>query len=293
MDRKCYIHELETALRKKCPEKQVRDILSDYEDFFTTGAAEGKSEAELCAEFGPPEQAAVELEKESADGTPLHKGNWSVPVIALLVIFIAVMLWPFFIPKIQVACTSVPQGPVNFWLTMLFPLALESILVLWASQSNPLKKALNWIPRVVIIFTALNAAVLALLVFFIFWIPRGAESFETEGFFGTTHILTAVVSCGTLISEILLLISAVLLMLSTMRGHEKAHWFLFLDTALLTLFLNLTSFLSYIPTDSTSNPYSAVTGVASCFLWAVLPNLAAAAVWWAIEKVIAARRAKA
>ena len=61
MDKSTYLKQLETALREKYPETQVRDILSDYEDFFTSGAADGKSEAELCEEFGPPEQAVLSL----------------------------------------------------------------------------------------------------------------------------------------------------------------------------------------------------------------------------------------
>lgn len=293
MGRETYLRQLETALRKKCPEPQVKDILSDYEDFFATGIAEGKSEAELCTEFGPPEQAALELAKESTGDTRLRNKKWSAPVIVLLVIFIVAVLWPFFIPEIQVTGQSVPTGPVNFWLAMLFPLALESILVLLASQSNPPQKAPRWMPRVSIVLTVLITAALVQLVFYAFWISQKSALFETEGLFGTAHVLMAVTYCGTVISEILLLVLIVLLMLLAIKGHEKARWFLFPDTALLTLFLNLTSFLSNISTTSGLNSYRAATGVASCFLWAVLPNLAAAAVWWAIEKAISIRRARA
>lgn len=293
MGRETYLRQLETALRKKYPEQQVRDILSDYEDFFATGIAEGKSEAELCTEFGPPEQAALELAKESTGDTRLRNKKWSAPVIVLLVIFIVAVLWPFFIPEIQVIGQSVPTGPVNFWLAMLFPLALESILILWASQSNPPKKALRWIPHVSIVLTVLITAMLALLIFFTFWISQRSALFEAGGSFGTAQLLMTVTYRGTVISEILLLVLIVLLMLSAIRGDEKAHWFLFCDTGLLTLFLNLTGFLSNISTASGLNSYHAATGVASCFLWAVLPNLAAAAVWWAIEKAISIRRVKA
>ena len=287
MDKSTYLKQLKTALRQKYPEPQVRDILSDYEDFFTSGEAEGKSEAELCTEFGPPEQAARELEKENAVETCPSKKKWSVPVIALLVIFIAAILSPFFIPKFQVIGTSVPQGPVNFWLTMLFPLALESILVLWPSQSSSPQKALNWIPRVGIAFAVLTTAVLALLIFYTFWIPQGVKTFATEGLFGTTHVLMAITYCGTAVSEILLLVLVVLLILFAMRGHKEAHWFLFLDTAMLALFLNFTSFLSSIGSE-----YHPVSGVLSCFLWAVLPNLAAAGIYWAILKIASIRKVR-
>lgn len=282
MDKSTYLKQLEAALRERYPEPQVQDILVDYEDFFATGAAEGKSEAQLCAEFGPPEQAASELKSESETEIPQRGKMRSALAVSILAILIFAILWSFFGPRFErVPGHTFPDGPVNFWLAMLFPLVLEGILALWASQKIPRKKSLNWIPRVGIVFAVLITAVLALLVFYTFWIPQGVESFATEGLFGTTHVLMAIVSRGTTFSEILLLVLVVLLMLFAIRGHKKAHWFLFLDTALLTLFLNLASFLSSIGAE-----YNPISGVMSCFFWAILPNLAAMGIYWIIQKVI-------
>ena len=71
----------------------MRDILSDYKDFFTSGTADGKSEAELCAEFGPPEQAARELKSESETDTPKSKRRTQAiacTAFAVLLVFIFV-----------------------------------------------------------------------------------------------------------------------------------------------------------------------------------------------------------
>ncbi len=290
MDKSTYLKRLGTALREKYAEPQVRDILSDYEDFFVTGASEGKSEAELCAEFGPPEQAACELKSDSGAEKPRRGINRAVLSHALLAALFLAVLWPFLGPDFQVSSGwSIPEGPVNFWLALLLPLMLEGILALWASQSASSKKPPDWIARVHFIFAVPVAAVLILLVCFTFSVPWESERFGSEGPFGPVHILTTGAYYGTVLSEFLLFVSVVLLMLYSMGGHPRAHWFLFLDTALLTVFLNFTSLLSHV----NANTYNGATVVASCFLWAALPNLAAAGADWAIRKIVSARRAKA
>lgn len=286
MDKSTYLKRLETALREKYPEPQIRDILADYEDFFATGAAEGKSEAELCTEFGLPEQAACELKSESADETPQHQSKRLILSRIVLVLLIAAILLPWLVPQIHISATgNISDGPVNFWIAMLFPLALEAILALWPSQNAAPKKALNWVPRFNIISAVLAGTVLVSLIYYIFTIPETVEPFEHEGLFGRTHFLMAVTYCGSVICGLLLFVSVLSLMLYAMRGHEKANWFLLLDTALLTLLLNFNSLLSQIGQGS----YNAVTGTASCFLWAILPNLAAMGIYWVIRKIISIR----
>jgi hypothetical protein len=293
MDKSTYLKRLETALREKYPEPQIRDILADYEDFFATGAAEGKSEAELCTEFGLPEQAACELKSESADETPRRQSKRLVLSRIVLVLLIAAILLPWLVPQIHISATgNISHGPVNFWIAMLFPLALEAILALWPSQNAAPKKALNWVPRVTVIFAVLAVIDLILFIYLDFSISQAIELFDSEGPSGRTHFLMAVTYCGSVICGLLLFVSVLSLMLYAMRGHEKANWFLLLDTALLTLLLNFNSLLSQIGQGS----YNAVTGTASCFLWAILPNLAAMGITWAVRKFASARhvrRAKA
>jgi uncharacterized membrane protein len=52
---------LESTLKANFSKQQTNDILADYTEFFDTGIADGKSESELCAEFGSPESVAKEL----------------------------------------------------------------------------------------------------------------------------------------------------------------------------------------------------------------------------------------
>lgn len=286
MDKGLYLKRLETSLREKYPEPQIRDIISDYEDFFATGEAEGKSEAELCIEFGLPEQAAYELKSENADETQWYQDKRFVLSHIALVILIAAVIYLFLIPYIRVSTIiNIPGEPVNFWIAMLYPMALEAILVLWPSKDSSQRKAPDWIPRFNIISAVLTGIVLAAHIFFIFTIPDIFEPLNHERLFGRIQFLSTVTYCGFVICRLLFYISVISLILYALSGHKKARWFLFLNTTLLTLLLNFNSFLSSVDPSS----YNAVTGTAQCFLWAILPNLAAIGIYWIFRKIVSIR----
>ena len=299
MDRKSYLAQLETALRERYPEPQVRDILTDYGDFFDSGAAEGKNEAELCAEFGPPERAARELKSESAaeparQGVRLLKTVFAA-VLSVLAAFAALaVLCPFFGLVLHISSSwSVPDGPVDFPLALLLPLVLEALVSLWFSLGSTPKHTLNWVPRVLAVFAVPVAAILLLLVVFSLNLSQVGGAYDAEGPFGPVHFLIFFISYGTAADIFLLTAAAVFLMLRAVRGHEKARWLLFLDTTLTTVFLNFASILSHIRANT--GRFSAQE-TALCFLWAVLPNLAAMGIFWAARKLVSirtVRRAKA
>lgn len=294
MDKKTYFNRLESALRELYPAPQVRDILTDYGDFFDSGAAEGKSEAELCAEFGPPEYAARELKYEGDCERPRHQTIRLL--LSRMVLFFAVFLLFLLVPQANIfSSRDISEGRVNFWAVMLFPLLLEGIIASWLSPSAAPKKALRWVPRVTAIFAIPTGIDLILFLYFILSIPQSAGSFRREGPSGPWHMLMMTSYYGFLVSSTLLLVSLAFLVLYTIHGHRQAHWFLFLDTTLLTIFLNLVSFVGGIGPNSVG-AYNPAGEVASCFLWAVLPNLAAAGITWAVRKIVSARmerRAKA
>ena len=278
MGKGTYLKRLETALREKYAEPQVRDILSDYEDFFASGAAEGKSEAELCAEFGPPERVAGELEE-----TPRHDFRpFSIACSVLAIAFIAVF-WVF--RNVFLAPYAQLPNAVGFWLALLFPLSLEGVLAVWFARNVSPKGGMKWIPAVQAV---LAVPVVAALV----WLIHYARSAPSLFYGNLQQAGTLVVGVtGTLTAAVclILLASIVLLLLYVAHGHRRAHWFLFLDTTLLALVLNFISLLSQIDPET----YDGAEGIARCLLWAVLPNLAAAGVAWAIRKIVSVRRAKA
>ena len=274
MDKKTYLEQLGTALRQKYPEPQVRDILSDYEDFFTSGAADGKSEAELCAEFGPPEQAARELKSENT-GETARRGTepFAIACSVLAIAFIAVF-WVFH--KVFYGPLPLPNA-VDFWLAILFPLLLEGVIAIRFSQNTPVEKKLKWIPAVQIV---LAVPVTAAFVWIIHFIKSITSFFTLEG--GIT---------GTVINAtyLILLASIILFVLYVIYGHRRAHWFLFLDTTLLTLMLNF----GLLGPQFEPGTFNAMGEITLCFQWAILPNFAAVGITWVILKIISVRKAAA
>lgn len=288
MDRKAYLKGLEVALLESYPEKQARDILADYENFFDDGIAEGKSEETLCREFGPPEQAVRELKGESSS-VCTHSGSQTVNTICIVLgvtvlAFLGIIsgLAKFF--RIDTIYTA--PNFLNFWLAMLLPLILEGILALRLFGGIPAKRGLNWVPRVQLVLFTVVAVLFAFLIRESFSIEPIAHDITSIGIYYDSFKATAI-AWATWASIVLLAASGVLYILYAVHGHFKAHWLLFINTTLLTMFLNMGALLSHI-----SYYYNALTGLASCFLWAALPNLAAAAILWIALKIHAKRRQK-
>lgn len=283
MDKSTYLKQLETALREKYAEPQVRDILSDYVDFFASGAEAGKSEAELCAEFGPPERAAGELKSASEAETPRRDLRpFSIACSVLAIAFLAVF-WVFrgvfLAPHMQL------PNAAGFWLALLFPLSLEGVLALWFSRNSSPKGGMKWIPAVQAV---LAVPVIAALVWLIYY-AQSIPSFFYADLQNAGTLVAGVTGTLTKAAYLILLASIVLFLLYATHGHRRAHWCLFLDATLLTLILNFISLLSQINPET----YDGAEGIARCFLWAILPNLAAAGITWAIWKIVSVRRAKA
>lgn len=64
MTQKQYLTKLRKYLRFRLSNKEIGDILSDMEECFEAGAAEGKSEEDICLSLGDPKTAAASLLSE-------------------------------------------------------------------------------------------------------------------------------------------------------------------------------------------------------------------------------------
>jgi len=64
MTKQQYLGKLKQQLLFKLPNSEIDDILSDMEECFEAGAAEGKSEEEICLSLGEPKSAAASLLNE-------------------------------------------------------------------------------------------------------------------------------------------------------------------------------------------------------------------------------------
>lgn len=61
MNQKEFLDELKQSLEGRMADKEVKEILSDYEGFFTEGLIEGNSEEEVAFQLGHPARIALSL----------------------------------------------------------------------------------------------------------------------------------------------------------------------------------------------------------------------------------------
>ncbi|MHA6252877.1 HAAS signaling domain-containing protein [Oceanobacillus sp. CAU 1775] len=100
MTKKQFLYELKNALRN-LPIEEQNDILSDYEEYFMIGIQDGKTEQEIAASLGTPEQLGrdlsvtyhVETVEDSASMGNFFRALWAV--IGLGFFNLIIVLGPF------------------------------------------------------------------------------------------------------------------------------------------------------------------------------------------------------
>ncbi|MCC3357159.1 HAAS signaling domain-containing protein [Bacillus sp. REN16] len=97
-----FLSDLERQLRK-LPKDEKADILQDYEEYFSIGVEEGKTESQIAASLGSPKQLAKELlaayhiEKmeEISSTRNMFRAVWAV--IGLGFVNLVIVLGPFLV----------------------------------------------------------------------------------------------------------------------------------------------------------------------------------------------------
>ena len=59
-----YLRELSRELKSYFKKKDVKNIILDYEEFFDAGISEGKSEVEICEDFGDVQNLARDIAEQ-------------------------------------------------------------------------------------------------------------------------------------------------------------------------------------------------------------------------------------
>lgn len=73
MTRQQYLSKLRKQLQFRLSNSEIADIISDIEECFEAGTAEGKSEEEICLSLGEPKSAAASLLNEQSSGERISK----------------------------------------------------------------------------------------------------------------------------------------------------------------------------------------------------------------------------
>ena len=88
MTKKQYLAKLRKQLQFRVSNNEIDDILSDIEECFEAGAAEGKSEEEICINLGEPKIAAASLLNEQSAGNRIEKlAEIWLPILVFAVLF--------------------------------------------------------------------------------------------------------------------------------------------------------------------------------------------------------------
>ena len=123
--------EFMQRLKKLLPEKDKRDILLDYEEHFLSGLTEGKTEEEIVAELGTPEEVAKEygyVENEAIKGN----ATAGVGLIFLdVILFISGFIFSIF--GIWLALWAIPFAlfVASMFLIVLSFISIAAITLPW------------------------------------------------------------------------------------------------------------------------------------------------------------------
>jgi len=93
--KKAFLNRLRLCLSLKLMPEEVNEVVADYEGFFSAGTDEGKTEAELCMEFGTPKQVAKDIIRES-DAQYIWREALAPVCIVLALYLTNISSWSFF-----------------------------------------------------------------------------------------------------------------------------------------------------------------------------------------------------
>lgn len=120
-----YLRQLKHALRWRLPLSESKETLADYEGFFDEGILAGRSEAELCAQFGQPKETAHDLSRDAGfSGKPL--GLLAVALFAL-----SLPLTNIVIPVLGFHFGQAFLGHIHFHYPEIAWFAAPLVLLLW------------------------------------------------------------------------------------------------------------------------------------------------------------------
>ncbi len=138
-NRKAFLRRLKLYLAPLLPPDEVRDVVSDYDSFFSAGIAEGKTEKELCSEFGTPGQIARNMLSETGVES-IGRGAFALVCVAAVLYLTRWQSWDEWamLPVLHI---------------VLLLLAVPALCLLWKGRyaPAPLLSKSEW-KRVVIMF---------------------------------------------------------------------------------------------------------------------------------------------
>lgn len=155
MKKETYLQSLKDYLSGRISDRELNDILSDYEGFFLTGTEEGKTEDEISEELGNPEDIARSLIEEGGKELSLCYAPVYKRIPALIIdVIVAGLPFIWFAPNTAIGSYFMPQVMSNMipallstvkcsnhtWISQVRPFWIAAIIAsaLWFFFINPL-----------------------------------------------------------------------------------------------------------------------------------------------------------
>lgn len=115
-----FLLQLKRHMKYRFRWKEIYDTLEDFNGFFETGKSEGKTEEELCLEFGSPKEIVNQMVSAEQKRYPLHL------VLSFLLLIISGIIC------IVLAAESYRiSSPMSYALLLCVPVLLIAVLLLF------------------------------------------------------------------------------------------------------------------------------------------------------------------
>lgn len=144
MQRESFLAELRGALADRLPAAEMDEVLSDYDEFFATGVADGESEEQVAARLGDPAriaesllggQAAADLQPAEkivmVQKAPVYKRLLAIAIDSLL----AALPFLWLSPRLAVIGFFVPQYVPTFLTSFISTVRISSHS--WIAAARP------------------------------------------------------------------------------------------------------------------------------------------------------------
>jgi hypothetical protein len=159
MEKATFMRQLKRGLHLHFLQKEMQDILEDYEGFFLQGLAEGKTEEEICADLGNPSQIAAELSRETEKRSFLRRKEF-LHLTASLMLFCGGIIYFW-----RIRYSTFYTGNI---LISIIGIVLFSVGLWFAAGGTLSKRAYRCKPRKSIFFWHLALFMMIVFIYCIF-----------------------------------------------------------------------------------------------------------------------------
>ena len=239
MEKAKFLYQLQKELKNDFTKSEQKEIIRDYTEYFDTGLSEGRSEQELCVEFGEPAFIVSELLNEKELKNKRREANIPVKrcskneIIQKVVFGLLLFMCLLIASQYRIGYKSYMNIYIDFVITLLFPISILGMINIQKIYQNT--KIVQISKNAYLLALIPIAAAILYIAFFILpWILGTPLSFDSIG---------PLISIGIyFIYGILISLTYLIVLMSISKRNFKVL-FIFFFTGLFITFLNIETML--------------------------------------------------